>query len=472
MSQLFVDREAELKFLEDHYKTKTAELIVIYGRRRVGKTEFTLQFSKNKPHIYFLADQRPEKDLIQELKQQMSIYLKNESFSKLAIQDWIELFSEFTKWNKNAHAIIIIDEFPALIETNRAAPSIFQKIWDQNLKDTPTMLILLGSSIAMMETEVLNYKSPLYGRRTAQWKLEPLKIQHLKIFFPNYNLETLIHVYACIGGIPAYIKKFNPQNGFWQNVQQKILTKGEFLYEEAEFLFREELREPRNYNIILKAIAQEAQTYGEILNKTGVDKSMLSKYASVLEDLGFIKRTQPIGTTPKPRKSQYAIADNYLNFWFKYVFPNKTELEAGNNTTVLNKIKQDYNTYLGHAFEQVATELLTELKTNHMLPFTYTSIGKWWFKNNEIDLIALDEEKQTATFIETKWSTLNKKDCQRILQNLKAKAKHFQWKHEKEKYAIIAKKINEKEELTNHTDLVFDLQDFNSLLTKTQAPPS
>jgi len=465
MLQLFVNRQQELQFLEEHYKTKAAELVVIYGRRRVGKTEFTMQFSKNKPHLYFLADQRSETELIQELKQRMSLYLQNESFAKLAIQDWIELFNEFTKWNKNVHVVIIIDEFPALIETNHAVPSIFQKIWDQNLKNTPTMLILLGSSIAMMETEVLNYKSPLYGRRTAQWKLEPLKIHHLKPFFPHYNLETLIHVYACLGGVPAYLQKFNPQNSFWQNVQQKILTKGEFLYEEAEFLLREELREPRNYNIILKAIAQEAQTYGEILNKTSIDKSMLSKYASVLDDLGFIKRTHPIGTTPKPRKNQYAIADNYLNFWFKYVFPNKTELEAGNSENVLNKIKQDYNTYLGHVFEQVATELLTEMKTNHKLPFTFTSMGKWWFKNNEIDLIALDEEKQTATFIETKWSNLNKKDCQRILQNLKAKAQHFKWDRKTEDYAIIAKKINEKEELRKQAHIIFDLHDFEPLVT-------
>jgi uncharacterized protein len=460
MLQLFVNRKQELQFLDEHFKTKAAELIVIYGRRRVGKTEFTLHFSKDKPHIYFLADQRPETELIQELKQQMSRYLQNESFAKLAIKDWIELFDEFIKWNKNTHTIIIIDEFPALIEVNHAVPSIFQKIWDQNLKNTPSMLILLGSSITMMETEVLNYKSPLYGRRTAQWKLEPLKIHHLKPFFPHYNLETIIHVYACLGGVPAYLQKFNLENSFWQNVEQKLLTKGEFLYEEADFLLREELREPRNYATILKAIAQEAQTYGEILNKTSVDKSMLSKYASVLEDLGFIKRTHPIGAMLKQRKSQYAIADNYLNFYFKYVFPNKTELEAGNSETVLNKIKQDYNIYLGHAFEQVATEFLTEMKTNHMLPFTYTSIGKWWFKNIEVDLIALDQEKQTATFIETKWSNLNSLDCHRILQNLKTKAQHFQWDHKKENYVVIAKHIANKEQLIKQGHLVFDLEDF------------
>jgi len=444
MLQLFADRKQELQFLEQHYKTETAELIIIYGRRRVGKTELALQFSKNKPHLYFLADRRPETEVIQELKQRMSLYLKNESFAKLAIKDWIELFQEFTKWNKTQHTIIIIDEFPTLIEADHAIPSIFQKIWDQNLKNTNTMLILLGSSVATMETQVLNYKSPLYGRRTAQWKLNPLKIFHLKPFFPKYNPETLIYVYACIGGVPAYLQKFSPQLSFWQNVEQKILTKGEFLYEEAEFLLREELREPRNYSLILKAIAQGARTYGEILNQTNMDKSILSKYTSVLEDLGFIKRTYPIAITPKPRKGLYTIADNYLNFWFKYIFPNRTELETGNTKNILNKIKLDYNTYLGHAFEQAATELLTEMKTQNKLPFTFTAIGKWWYKNNEIDLIALDEQKQTSTFLETKWSNLTKRDCERTLQNLKIKAQHFRWNRKIENYGIIARKISEK----------------------------
>jgi hypothetical protein len=465
MLQLFADRKQELQFLEQHYKTQTPELIVIYGRRRVGKTELALQFSKTKPHVYFLADRRPETELINELKQRMSLYLKDESFQKLAVKDWIELFQEFTKWNQNRHTIIIIDEFPNLIEANHAIPSIFQKIWDQNLKNTKTMLILLGSSITMMETEVLNYKSPLYSRRTAQWKLEPLKIHHLKPFFPNYDTEQLIHVYACTGGIPAYLLKFDPQTSFWQNVEQKILAKGEFLYEEAEFLLREELREPRNYSLILKAIAQGAKTYGEILTQTSMDKSILSKYTSVLEDLNFIKRNHPIAIKPKPRKATYTIADNYLNFWFKYIFPNKTELETGNTQNILNKIKQDYNTYLGHAFEQAVTELLTEMKTKNKLPFTFTTIGKWWYKDNEIDLIALDEETQTATFLETKWSTLNKQDCNRILQNLKTKAQQFRWNRKKENYGIIAKKITQKQDLTEQGYIAFDLDDLEPLIT-------
>jgi AAA+ ATPase superfamily predicted ATPase len=463
MIQLFADREQELQFLENHYKTKTAELVVVYGRRRVGKTELSLQFSKNKPHIYFLADRRPETELIQELKQRMSNHLEDSSFAKLDIKNWADLFQEFTRWSKNEHTIIIIDEFPNLIEANHATPSVFQKIWDQNLKNTGTMLILLGSSIAMMETEVLNYKSPLYGRRTAQWKLEPLKLPHLKPFFPEYSLETLVHVYGCLGGVPAYLQKFDPDRSFWQNIEQRILTKGEFLYEEAEFLLREELREPRNYSSILRAIAQGAKTYGEILNQTGMDKGMLSKYASVLEDLGFAKRVYPVAAKPKPRKGQYTIADNYLAFWFKYVFPNKTELETGNTTQVLNRIHEDYNIHLGYVFEQVTQEILTEIQRKDKLPFRFTTMGKWWFKNTEIDLIALDEETRTTTFLETKWSNLNEQDTQRTLNNLKTKAQQFRWNRKEENYGIIAKKITAKQQLRSKGYIALDLTDFEQL---------
>jgi AAA+ ATPase superfamily predicted ATPase len=460
MLQLFVDRERELAFLEPHYDAKSAELIVLYGRRRVGKTELVTKFSKDKPHVYFLAGRQPELESIQELKLRMSIYLNDESFAKLNVKSWIELFQEFSKWQKDERVILIIDEFPILIEGNRAIPSIFQKIWDQNLKDKNVMLILLGSSVSMMETEVLDYRSPLYGRRTGQWKLEPLKLFHLKPFFPAYSVETLINVHSCLGGVPAYLQKFDPDKSFWENVEQKILTKGEFLYEETESLLREEFREPRNYSSILRAVAQGASTYGEILNLTGMDKSMLSKYTSVLEDLGFIKRIYPIDAKSKPRKGLYAIADNYLMFWFKYVFPNKADLETGNTTHVLTKIKEDYNTYLGHAFEQAATDFLTEMKQRKLLPFTFNAIGKWWFKNHEIDLVALDEENHAATFFEVKWSTPNKQDCERIRKNLEANALLFRWNRKKDNFGIIAKKIQEKERLRREGYFAFDLKDF------------
>jgi len=161
--QLFVNREEELRFLEDKLNSGSPELVVIYGRRRIGKTELVARFMKGKPAIYFLADRRPERDLLLELRAKMAQALQDESFAKLEVKDWLELFEEFLKWWKRGRVIIALDEFPALIEGNRAIPSIFQKVWDLKLKDSQVMLILLGSSVGMMETEVLGYRSPLYG---------------------------------------------------------------------------------------------------------------------------------------------------------------------------------------------------------------------------------------------------------------------------------------------------------------------
>jgi len=463
MIQLFVNREEELRFLEEHYSSRSAELIVVYGRRRVGKTELSVKFSKGKPHIYFLADRRPESELIKDLKLRMSYFLEDESFAKLDVKDWIELFQEFWKWKKSGRTIIILDEFPILIEGNRAVPSIFQRIWDLNLKDKDVMLILLGSSVGMMETEVLGYRSPLYGRRTGQWKLDPLRLTHLKSFFPKYDYEALISVYGCLGGVPAYLLKFDPDKGFWENCEERVLKRGEFLYEEAEFLLREELREPRNYSSILKAIASGAKSYGEILSLTGLDKSMLSKYTSVLEDLGFIRRIYPIGAKSKPRKGLYTITDNYLRFWFKYVFPNRAELEIGNTSYVLNMIREDYNTYLGQTYEQVALEFLTEMKRKGLLPFSFTTLGRWWFKDKEIDIVAIDEESLAVAFFEVRWSSLSKEDCERILKDLKAKASVFRLDRRKEGIGIIAKKVANKEYLREEGYLIFDLKDFKSI---------
>ena len=283
------------------------------------------------------------------------------------------------------------------------------------------MLVLLGSSVAMMETDVLNYKSPLYGRRTAQWKVEPLKLSTTKLFFPQWNINTLVHVYSCLGGVPAYLQKFDLQMDFWQNVEQRILKKGEFLYEEADFLLREELREPRNYAAILQALAQGATTYGEIVNETNLERSMLSRYLGILEDLRFIQRIYPVAAKAKPRKGQYLIADYYLNFWFKYVFSNKIALEAGDTVAVLNKIRKDYSNYLGRIFEQITIELLKEQKNQSKLPFAFTEIGKWWYKDAEIDIVATDEQTKTATFLEVKWSKITKNDSRRILQSLRKK---------------------------------------------------
>jgi len=444
--------------LEGKFRSKDPELVVIYGRRRIGKTELIARFVRGKPAVYFLADRRPEKDLLEEFKEKMSQILRDESFSKLEVRNWLELFREFLKWWKGGRIIIVIDEFPMLIEDNKAIPSVFQKIWDLELKNSRAMLILLGSSVSMMETEVLSYRSPLYGRRTGQWKLQPLRFHHLRGFFKEYSEEDLVRVYGCLGGVPAYLLKFDPNIPFWDNVATRIFRKGEFLYGEAEFLLREELREPRLYSAILEAVAFGASSFGEIAGFTGLEKTLLSKYLDVLEELGWIERLYPVGERIKPRKALYRISDPYMAFWFRYVFPNKSELELGNVDQVLEKVKRDYDAYLGMIFEQIFRESLYVLKR---VPFRPRIIGKWWFKDQEIDAVALDEAQSLSAFFEVKWSSLKKAEAERIIQALKQKAQVFKWRKagRRDYFGLVARKVEGRDELSKKGFTVLELRD-------------
>jgi AAA+ ATPase superfamily predicted ATPase len=461
MIQLFADREEELQFLEEKFRSAGAELVVIYGRRRVGKTELVARFMRGKPAVYFLADRRPERDLLLELRAKMAQALKDESFAKLEVKDWQELFEEFLKWWKGNRVIVAIDEFPALIEGDKAIPSLFQKIWDLKLKNSQVMVILLGSSVGMMETEVLGYRSPLYGRRTGQWKLLPIRFQCLSEFFPKYSEEDLVRVYGCLGGVPAYLLKFDPDVSFWDNVAERLLKRGEFLYGEAEFLLREELREPRFYSAILKAVALGASSFGEIANSTGLEKSLLSKYLDVLEELGWVERLYPVGERLKPRRALHRIADPYMAFWFRYVFPNKSDLELGNVESVIERVERDYDAYLGTVFEQLFRENLLLLAAKSLLPIRPKSVGKWWFRDLEIDAVGLDEAQPSAIFFEVKWGTIKEAEAKNILQTLKRKVQDFKWKKEKrrEYLGLFAKKIQGKEELSKQGYIILELKD-------------
>jgi AAA+ ATPase superfamily predicted ATPase len=282
--------------------------------------------------------------------------------------DWIELFREAGKLLKE-RVIIVIDEFPYLIESNKAIPSIFQKIWDSILSEKDVCLVLLGSSISMMEDYTLDYRAPLYGRRTAQLQLQPLKFEHLCQFLPSYPVEELVKVYGVTDGIPLYILNFEPGLNFEENIKENVFRVGKFLYQEAEILLKEELRGTARYFSILKAIAYGKQRFGEIANFT--------KF-------------------------------NYFSFWFRYVYPYKSLIEEGRAERLFDSIKKDFNSYLGFVFEKICSEFLWEQEQK--LPFIFTKLGRWWHRDKEIDLVALNEETKEIAFFEVKWSDLQKRE--------------------------------------------------------------
>lgn len=442
----FIGREQELKSLEDWWASNASQLIIIYGRRRVGKTELIKQFIKDKPHIYFLAQQISEQENLKILGRLAGEYFDDLILKEKGFDSW-QLFFDYLKKNLKKRMILVIDEFPYLSESNKGISSIFQAAWDESLKKLPVFLILCGSSISMMERETLDAKAPLYGRRTGQIFLKPMGFFEASGFFPGCSFEEKLGYYSIFGGNPGYLSQVDPKLTLEKNIEKLVLRPFSPLYSEVEFLLREELREPRIYLSILKAIALNRSRISEIVNETGLDKSSLHKYLFVLEDLQVIQKEYP-ATESKPLKSKkglYRLQDQYFKFWFRHVLPNRSKIEEGKADDVAARIKSELNQLLGENYEIVARQILGKYEARF---FKFDRLGKWWDRNEEIDVVALNEQEKKILFGEAKWS--NKPVGTNILDDLKRKAGLIDWQRgQRQEYYSLFSKSGFTEALVN-----------------------
>jgi hypothetical protein len=419
----FINRERELGALGKFWKENEAQLIVIYGKRRIGKTELIKQFIKGKPHVYFLAQRINDKENLKLLGEAIGEFYSDDILKRVGFQEW-KWFFEYAKNHIKEKMVLVFDEFPYLAEANKGISSIFQAGWDEHIKNTPVFLILCGSSIGMMEDEVLSQKAPLFGRRTGQIFLKPFFFTDACKFYPGLSFERCLDFFAIAGGNPSYLKRFNPSVSLDRNMVENILQPEAFLYDEVEFILREELREPRNYFAILKAIALGKNKFGEIVNETGLAKGILHKYLFILEDLRLIQKEVPVTEKNplKSRKGLYKLQDQFIRFWFRYVLPNRRNIEEGTTDYVLEKIKNDFPTLVADNYETLCQEII---KCHEDKLFPLERIGRWWDRNEEIDLVALNEEEKKILFGEAKWS--NKPVGVDIYEDLKRKTQLVDW---------------------------------------------
>ena len=403
---MFIDRTDELNYLEDLNKIGGSRLLILYGRRRVGKTELLRQFSKGKKHLFFSSDLSSEQEQMRQFTEKIFQVTADSFLQTQPFNSWEALFRYIYDHVTKKIQIVIIDEFPYLCIGNKALPSILQKIWDEKAKESNIFFILCGSYMSFMEREILGSKSPLYGRRTGQLVLRPLSFEDVGDFFPDYSPKDRVYSYAVLGGTPAYLERFNSKKTIEQNIKNEILNKNAFLYSEPRFLLMEELREPSIYFSILKAISFGKTRLNEIVQETGLgDSYKVNKYISVLRGLHIVRREIPI-TEDKPYKSRkgiYILNDPFFRFWFRYIFPNLSYLEMGDIDYVWKeKIKPDLDSFVGSIFEDVCIQMLRRLNRNNKLPFKAKSLGRWWDRKDEIDIVAFDN-KGSFLFCECKW---------------------------------------------------------------------
>ncbi|NJE26817.1 ATP-binding protein [Thermococcus sp. MV5] len=459
---MFIDRESELRLLEERLKNNKAEFVVLYGRRRIGKTALILELIRRNGGIYLLARETSETENLRRFSERVAEYFNDDILKKNPFQNW-DAFFEYLNQKSRERLIVAIDEFPYLVKGNKSLPSILQEYWDLKLSKSKIFLIICGSSVGMME-DLLGYKSPIYGRRTAQLKLRPMDFFNARKFLPRYTLEDFLKAYGILGGNPAYLLEFDDRKSIEENLLN-YFRNDSFLYQDALFILREELDEPRNYFAIMEAIAKGRSSLGEIMNETGLNRGIIGKYLSVLIDLDFIKREVPVTASWKSRKGRYYIKDPYFAFWFRYVQPNVDLIETGQSEMLVKLVMKDFEQYLGSVFEEVAKQFLIKLNKANRITFSFTKLGRWWYKSEEIDIVALNEREKKALFIEVKWKTLNKNEAKRVLKALKRKTKQVNLENWEKYYGVIAASIGQKNRLRDEGLLVWDLKDFEQFIS-------
>ena len=442
----FVDRERELEYLGKIYEKRGFSLVVIYGRRRVGKTALIKEFLKEKKGCYVLLTNESVRENIKYLKECLAESLGKEYYRKLEVENLYDLF-RYVEFGDEKF-VIVLDEFPYLLEIRRGLLSVFQKIVDEILSNKNVMLILSGSSLSMMENDVLGYRSPLYGRNVNAWKLQPFDFKTIYKIFGD--IEQAAEVFFIFGNIPYYLNFYDASKSLEENIRDSVLTKGIGLYDEPLILLREEFRESRIYRLILKYLSLGYRTVGKLCSATGMDKSNISKYLDTLKETGLVEQIIPFG---KKRGSIYEISDPFMDFWFRFVYPHRGDLELGNVEKVLSIFRREKNQYFGQKFEKLIMHLLQQGIFPELRD--YGGFTRWWHKGTEIDIVGLKED--TLLLGECKWK--DGVDGARVLNELKDKVRGIGWKGKIE-YAIFARSFA-SEPTEAHT---YSLEDIENLL--------
>ena len=439
----FIDRDKEINFLQSEYNRAGSSLVILYGRRRVGKTALASEFMKDKKSLYFLVTEENEIQNRNAFKDIVAEFVNSELLKNAHIDNWEIIFKSLLEDKAEAKKVIIIDEFQYLGKSNPAFPSIFQKIWDTILKDSNIMVILCGSLISMMESQTLSYSSPLYGRRTGQIKLKQIPFGHYQEFFPEKSRKELIEYYAVTGGVPKYIELFYDSKDIYTAIEKNILSKSSFLYDEPNFLLQREVGEVGSYFSIIKTIAAGNQKLAKIATHLELKQTGLTKYLKTLINLDILEREVPI-TEDNPEKSKrglYKIKDNFMLFWFQFIFPNLSYIESGNEELAMKKIRQNIvDNHISFVYEDVCIEEMWKFNAEDKWDFHFDKVGRWWNGNIEIDIVALDSTGKDIIFAECKyWKNKAGTD---ILTSLEEKAKSVEWKAGNRKSHFVIFSIN------------------------------
>ncbi|MCA9704669.1 MAG: ATP-binding protein [Myxococcales bacterium] len=391
----FIGREAELAHLERAYGSLHSEFIVVYGRRRVGKTELLLRSLQDRLGLYYVGKTAPASLQTREFLEEAARCLDAPLLAHVRSDSWKEVLEAIvSSFRGPGKLVLVLDEFQWMVEASPELPSMLQELWDRQWRDSGSLvLVLCGSFVGFMEREVLGRKSPLFGRRTSQIKLEPFAYHEAARFHPGWSLVERTRAYFVCGGIPAYLRRFDPGRSVDQNIQDQLLDEFAPLSREPEFLLREELREVDNYYAVLRAIAAGHHTARRIAQHTRLPERSLHYYVQQLVELGYVERGHPLTDLGPPRRTvRYLLRDPLLRFWFRFVFPNVSFIrQAGARRAFKERIASTLPAYEGICFEGLCREALPRLYQAEGISAAF-AVGEYWDKTVQIDIVGVRDD--------------------------------------------------------------------------------
>lgn len=424
---MFFNRATELAEFERLWEADKAGLVVLYGRRRVGKSALLGHFARERPSFSWTATRTTSKRLLEGFSRELQLFKNPKAAvpAGFSYPTWEAALLDLAELCRKQRILVIFDEFPYVVEANGELPSLLQKMWDDLLSKGRALFCISGSRIGMIEKQILSSRGPLYGRASAVMWLDPLAPPVLGEFLPNYSPSQLLEVYAITGGVPLYVEMFDDDLSVLGNVKRELGSLSSIFTTESHFLIHEELKEPMRYVAILESIGAGKRTQAEIAAAVGIDRTHVMPYLQTLEGLRFIKRLVPVTERPRAsRKGIYVIRDLFLKFHFRFIAPRMSLLEAGLSAKVLEEISSQFDAYVGKdAFEEFCRRWLVREAEGGRLPFAPDAIGRYWDAEVEADLAAISHKHRSLILGEAKWS--HRKCSLAVLQALSEKADHL-----------------------------------------------
>ena len=437
----FIDREAELVLLEEAWRKGGFTFVVVYGRRRVGKTRLLLEFAKGKQLFYYTAIEAPLEELREDFARAAKVQLKvPSSGDPIDLLEWLA--------STGQRVLVVLDEFQYMVEADPSLPSRLQRSIDTTLSGSKVFLVICGSAVSFFERELMAYRSPLFGRGSLSLKLPPLGFPHVRRHLSNYPIEEAVLAYGAVGGTPTYLKLLDRSKSVFENLHC-LLRLGSRFYEEAPNLLRQELREPRTYMGILAALASGERRPSQLASAAGIDARALPKYLAVLEELDIVARVAKVGG----KGSKLDFKDNYFRFWFAFAYKLRHLIETGYAKEAVEYVERELPSYMGPVYEALLRELLPNLYRAGLVPVRPVEVGSWWSGKVEIDVVAREPGRAVA-FVEVKWRTVSGAEALELLRELEAKASATGLLSPESYYVLAVKRVKDQPPLPKHYKLL------------------